>query len=850
MVQNHPTRPTHASEQERQPSSPDRVPNLLLKILEACAKHKRRHEHDDAWAIAERTNEQNDKRHAKCQQDLQSLARVLPRVEPTICVDGRWRDEYCLIGTTSGDEMKIKEHSGEDDVRHLCALYRAIARGAFCPHAPQFLFGGQTDILSIERGSATDDVALAKGLLPRIMRLLGYLVHDPVRMATLPLRSNGEASLGERVNAFYQEEDIGATIASLLSLLQDVKLRISAMQDLINLANDLTTVEESGFLFDPLLYQTKEQNNNGTESKIRLHVFGELTSHFDKQSGTETETTLHLSSRRSLLSLQLGILTTLQHFVPLDGDTLCYSGKLTSGDYIDKVGLLNSLMATTRPVLQISSRTLHEDQTSGWVYSEIDANIHSRIILQTKLVVLGLLRTIVGSALKRDVELSLLAIEAVKSHAAWNMKFYSENSDFSRDEIERQLNMLCSWSISNLLMSTLLFPDMDVSSDDWVHTLPYLVDCIPLIGCPTQLNVQHECRVVLRILHAFLHRHAKAVTLFMNRCLAQGYFPYLFKMAAGIESVSGPAISIIVLLLESSLILRNTSDDKNTKFLCDALNSSPLADQNGSETQGEEYRQPIQHVRKRRRLLDDGLDNMSTCEDVQGTSIQSILVHFVKDATTKADDIIAVVDQRVKNRSQEGPKVFSLITQEDLPKLRDVSGVLMILLSLSALVSADSIENAIERLYTCIQKVSIILASHEKDGGICHIAPNTLKQVLSLLTRIGHHSYRIPMNPNTGNQPKHVSARESISYCVMATLSLIEDSEDSVKLEDDGALTEPENNGPCQHSCSRLCSVFGLKATPLSDICLCSLADHTLNLRLSRECESFLVDDVLPLECR
>jgi hypothetical protein len=94
--------------------------------------------------------------------------------------------------------------------------------------------------------------------------------------------------------------------------------------------------------------------------------------------------------------------------------------------------------------------------------------------------------------------------------------------------------------------------------------------------------------------------------------------------------------------------------------------------------------------------------------------------------------------------------------------------------------------------------------------------------------------------------------RESITYCVMATLPLV-NFNDSVELDDDVALalwTKTESKAYCQELCCHLCSVIGVTSMSPSDICLCRLVRDTSNLRISRECGAFLVDDVLPLRCR
>lgn len=866
--------------------------NLLLTLLEACAQHKRHHEDDGEH------HEESAERLKKCRKDLQSLSRVLPLIERTIAVPDRRRDDYRSVGSAptasnDGDETsgRATGDTNENDVRHLCAVYRAIARDAFCPHAANVFFGG-SDFTADE--ASASDVAIARGILPRILRLMRYWIVDPVREANAHLRiEERRTSLEEDVNAFYQEEDMGATVASLLNLLQGKKIRVSAINDLIDLANDLNTVEDSSVLFDPSLSRKHSGDNDNSMGKIRISVFTQLIGHLNEESSDDVvENKLHLSSRRSLLSLQLGVWTILYHFSPLDildNDALQYAGKYSTntGGYIDKVGLLNSLLAASRPILQLSSRgNLPENQIGTWVYSEDDVKIHSALVLRTKLVISGLLRCIVtaesSSKLSRGVrgdlsapflggvfqnsgtvELALLSIETLKSHAVWNHSFYSDRLDCTRDNIEEQLSIMCSWSISNLVIFTILFPGNNLSSTDfWVHVFPYLVDCVPFIVdryCRLQDHQKCLTRVVLRVLHVLLLRHGEAVTLFMNRCLAQGYFPYLFELASdSFESVSGPAISIINFLLEPSFHkaseIKNCFNEETTRDGPIHSHVSVHVDRDiGDANVDDQSKLLVQAGRKRRRLLDDN-PCVSLRTEFRGASIYATLVHFIKEAVTKADDLISSVEKRLEmHSSRDGPKVVSLITVEDLPKLSFVSGLIRILMSLRSAMSSsaadDSIENAIGHLFVCLQNFSNVLASHEKNGGICHIEPRILLRSLSLIASVGHHAYRVETTPN---QPKNYSERESITYCVMATLPLV-NFNDSVELDDDVALdlwTKTESKAYCQKLCCHLCSVIGVTSMSPSDICLCRLVRDTSNLRISRECGAFLVDDVLPLSFR
>ena len=179
----------------------------------------------------------------------------------------------------------------EDAVGHLCALYRAIARGSFCSHAFHFLFVRSSDNNTTGRDGelvATDN-DIANGILPRISKLLQYLAMDPMRVAFSPLPqqplNNGTSTVEEAVKIYNGEEDLGATIAVLLNLLQDDHLRLAAVYDLINLSNDLCTIDESNALFEPPISSPdKEEGEGGNGDKIRVHAFTEVVRILRKQS--------------------------------------------------------------------------------------------------------------------------------------------------------------------------------------------------------------------------------------------------------------------------------------------------------------------------------------------------------------------------------------------------------------------------------------------------------------------------------------------------------------------------------------------------------------------------------------
>ena len=133
---------------------------------------------------------------------------------------------------------------------HLCTLYRAISRGTFCAHAAARLLvdtatasaaaaeGDEEAGATMPRGDDDDERAVARGLLPRLVRLLRLRSRDPARAA--------RAALGK--GARRAEDGVGSTIAALLELLRDDRWRLAAVRDLLHLASDLRAIDDSGAL--------------------------------------------------------------------------------------------------------------------------------------------------------------------------------------------------------------------------------------------------------------------------------------------------------------------------------------------------------------------------------------------------------------------------------------------------------------------------------------------------------------------------------------------------------------------------------------------------------------------------
>jgi hypothetical protein len=105
---------------------------VLLRLSNACQQHQLHHtdeehnndHHDDGPLLS-----------VQCQKDLQSLRKILPKVEET----------YQAANTPHPIQ-----------VAHLCDFYRNVMDGTFCPHAPS-LFRTNSD------SSTPWDATLASG---------------------------------------------------------------------------------------------------------------------------------------------------------------------------------------------------------------------------------------------------------------------------------------------------------------------------------------------------------------------------------------------------------------------------------------------------------------------------------------------------------------------------------------------------------------------------------------------------------------------------------------------------------------------------------------------------------------
>ena len=915
------------------PSSSDgrqqSVSGLLQQLVEACAQHK--HNHDEE-SNSDKTSKKNKaERPDWCHTQLESLARVLPKMEASIDVRDTHRDEYyhCDHGIAmgSGSKKDVFTLDGEGDVGTLCQLYRAIARGTFCQHAASYLFVGRSNSSRDSTSNDEDlvvatDYDIAKGILPRIAKLLHYLAMDPVRVAISPLKktlNNKHSTLGDSVRMHYQEEDIGSTIVALLNLLQDDQLRFLAVRDLINLSNDLSTIDESKALFEP---PSDEEGGDGTHQtknsdNIRVHVFTEVARYLQRKSNknadseSELDCVVSVPSQRSLLALQVGVWTAVQHFVPLliGGDEQSSSDSVTC--WGNKVELMKLLMSSSRSTSLVLPRpSSHEPYFLGWSYSPSDAMIHSLLELRTKIALVGLFTdiaafdrslgtrsasSVVGTArLTASSNLALLSIEAAQFHLVWGQSVSSEAfvddnykeaantlSPFSRN-MERRLVLMCSWAISNFISSTVLFPDKTTISRDaiWSQCFPHFIDFIPVVtDSSDKYHLENEPlrRIILRSIHMILlsgnepepkwstpqvvsyTNNTSSMTSqssaqhlighFTNCCIAKGYFLNLFDLAKdSSESISGPAISILAYVLES------ISSQMNMKNVVEDACSGALGvfktNDLGSSSEMSDRSVALARLGNKRRKLETSPDDKEGVSE--SGSIQSTLINWITSTLISAQDIKARLVEGNKNDSPlgGGPEVMSLFCESDVCYLRGVAGCLRTLLSIRSHVDVG--------------------VSHESTGGVISQLFQCVKSVSEVLARqktedgklirlesdllysvlsllVGVGLHACRLKGRLSEENR--AARESLSHCALATVAIIGNDQVIEHGNDPPRVAATERANFCESRCYCLASMFGSVKAPASDTCLCRLTGES-NRRLSSECGAFLFDATLPLQSR
>ena len=897
--------------------------NLLLKLLEACARHKRRHEHERREPST--SIEEERLREQKCLGELNQFAAFLPRIEATVNVRESYSDEYQYnppseaddeeggSGTMRGvyppdntDQTKHlrSENNDEDDAGNLCALYRAIAKGSFCPKAAHYLFSdqisstinGEANNATTGRDAETKDIDLARGILPRVFKLLQFLTLDPVRMAMLPLKlpQNKKTKTmptqhgRDAVRSYYQDEDVGSTIASLLALLQSNRLRLATVQDLINLANDLNTIDESRSLFHPPTSSIQNEIESTTkeeQSKIRVRAFTEISSFLEADQDSDecaekyaADKFVRIHSRRSLLALQCGVWAAIQHLIPVISDSISLSSSL---------GEDKSLVLLESARLVLSSQSLlPESQLLGWKYSRFDLSVHSLLSLRIKLGIVGLLNSMatsknvviqaVGSVVSTSttLELAVLAVEAAKFEMSRKQSASVEEQTHDKSNknctvlpaamgLDSELTSIYSWTLSSLLVSAVALPDHAPSSRDeiWLHCFPHVIDCIANVVDTSDRNKWETSlgNVVLRLIHAIIQRGRKTsnlavLHLLQNRCHVRGFFSQLFDLANdSSDAISGPVIAILIDLLVSRsesagvskhvVLPGDATPENDVENSCrNALASVENHDQMDVDDT-ENMTSSIRLGNKRRRVTDTTTSYQSTVQIMNegtnaaisssNTSIQASFAHAIADALRSARAVM----KKLGAQKSRGPNIISLLSESDIGLLRCITGILRVLCSLRSQNRAKEAfrytDEVLASLFLCIERVCGVLANPKCESGrMQYVETHLLPLALSLVVNVGLHTCQLP-NQDDADFLKS-STREAMSHCALASVSLISDEHD---------VHSGENLivGVCS-DCCRLGSILDTVARPASS-CLCRL-DVDANRH------SVISDEFITLQCR
>jgi len=131
--------------QQRMGNSKAGVNHTLLKLVQACEKHKTFHKEEDSKSSSigdEDVDQEAGHLPEKCRQDLKSVRAWLPRVEQNHL-------KRSVLYSAKGVEFQnITANQVSTDAIHLCSYYRSIVDGGFCPHSLFLLDEGRGGVES------------------------------------------------------------------------------------------------------------------------------------------------------------------------------------------------------------------------------------------------------------------------------------------------------------------------------------------------------------------------------------------------------------------------------------------------------------------------------------------------------------------------------------------------------------------------------------------------------------------------------------------------------------------------------------------------------------------------------
>jgi len=785
---------------------------LLFKLLEACAKHKRKHDRNQETPID------------WCQAELASFASILPRMESSVAVNDSSRDDYCCFGADQGTEsssgqdfLAQSDSTTNDAIDHLCALYRAIARGSFCPNAVSTLFAveGQYDQ---ENNVPSRDIA--RGVMPRIMNLLRFVATDPVKVATVELKETLSPRLtpmSEAIGTSKHDEGFGPTIAALLNSFQSEHTNLMAVRDLLNLSDDLNLVDESNTLFDPSQSSRHEATRN-KEHKIRIQVFREIIQFCRNDEAFDN--TIQFSSRRSLLGLQCIVWAVLGQLIPL----------LDDKSWRDGTAFLQDLKSSIMTTVVMCHQPTNLGTGGSWDYSARDIALQSLLVLRIKLAVVKLMEMSFTRGRREDV--AMLATGITKAHLEWIEFLQSTNANihYSRSSHCQDMEARCSWTISSFVANTVVAPNCTDSerSEIWRHVFPELIQCIPAAS-----RLPNKCdnlrRMVVRAVHAILSSESDA-----NRSYFAKYFVSRgnsFQLAKLIRDpamyISGPAISILVILLESSPKQACLRGDEVASFAVETACSEALQEIKAerSNLEADNESSVARLGSKRRKLISDGQHSNDAM-----LGLHAAFSHTIISAASDGSEIIATLESSKGGSTSRRSSNDPLLTTTVVDMLRNVVAILRVIIacSSSCQVGNTSTSRVFSSLLRSVGCIADTIASPLNP--LAHNDASLVQDALDLIVSVG-----ADLSFYQDRAVESAPSVEAISNCAIEAIQF-------VKFDYD------EANPGYRLSKGVLGSAIPLLHVQVVNID--QLMDGGTDSRLVSECSRFALNESLPLALR
>jgi hypothetical protein len=301
--------------------------------------------------------------------------------------------------------------------------------------------------------------------------------------------------------------------------------------------------------------------------------------------------------------------------------------------------------------------------------------------------------------------------------------------------------------------------------------------------------------VVLRLIRAIMLRaretsNSSVPKLLLHRCHVRGFFLQLFELAKdSSDAISSSAIFLLIDLFgyhyEASETSNNLLHDSEAahgndiEILCrNAIESVEGSDSNDNQMDIDDavnMARSMHFGNKRRRLQDTkkGTDTAISHD----SSIQAAFAHAVADAMRGS---YAIVKKLSAHKSHGPSGIVSSLNESDIGLLRCITGVLRILCSLRSKSSVKTTfrytNEAIASLFQCIERVCDVLANPKGENGrMQYVETHLLPTALSLVVNVGLHACLLRYQDDTDFL--NVSAREAISHCALAAVSLIVDDQ-------------------------------------------------------------------------